>query len=47
MALIRVLWIVGFRLWLGIDLNLLLGSLDVRVVVCGAFCLGGTARAVV
>ena len=30
----------GFRLWLCIDLNLLLGSLEVRVV-CGAFCLGG------
>ena len=25
----------------GIDLNLRLGSLEVRVVVCGAFCLVG------
>lgn len=26
---------------IGIDLNLLLGSFEVRVVVCVAFCLGG------
>ena len=34
-------WGGGFRLWIGVDLNLLIGSFEVRVVVCGAFCLDG------